>query len=305
MPPLDDAGWLIVLWLTAVGGAIGSFLNVVVYRLPLGISLIDPPSHCPTCKRRIRWYDNLPVIGWIVLRGRCRDCGGPISIRYPLVEAFTAAMFGALATVEHFSQGANLPARAVEVAEGITLSGLSGTQLYGVYLYHLLLLCTLLSAGLIEFDGKRPPPRLFVAALAVGFAAPIFWPLLRPVAAWPGLPTYVAGAADGLAGLAAGALLGGVVCGARRIGRKQPADARCDAHRHPVGLFFCLICVGLFLGWQAVVVLALATGVVHLALYFPRRVWPGLRVPPSIWLFSLTLAWILAWSRLVSPWEPC
>ncbi len=298
MPPLD-AGWLIVLWLTALGGAIGSFLNVVVYRLPLGISLIDPPSHCPTCKRRIPWYDNVPVFGWIVLRGRCRGCGGSISIRYPLVEALTATMFGTLAAVEHFSQGANLPLRAVEVAEGFSMAGTSGLQLYCVYLFHLLLLCTLLCAALIEFDRKRPPPRLFVPSLAIGVVAPLVWPLLRPVAAWPGLPHHLAGVVDGLAGLAAGAALGGAVWWVWRIGRKKPADAS----RHPAGLFLCLICVGLYLGWQAVVAIALATAAVHCATWPLRRVRPGLRVPPSIWILIVAFAWILAWSRLVPLWE--
>ena len=75
----DAAHWLIVLWLCLVGGAVGSFLNVVVYRLPLGISLIRPPSHCPACKQPIRWFDNVPVFGWIMLRGRCRNCRSSIS----------------------------------------------------------------------------------------------------------------------------------------------------------------------------------------------------------------------------------
>ena len=97
----DAAHWLIVLCSAVFGGAIGSFLNVVVYRLPHGISLITPPSHCPNCKRPIRWFDNVPVFGWIMLRGRCRHCRCPISIRYPAVEAFTAAMFAALAAVEN------------------------------------------------------------------------------------------------------------------------------------------------------------------------------------------------------------
>ena len=82
--PIDAAHWLIVLWLCLVGGTIGSFLNVVVYRLPLGISLIRPPSHCPPCKQPIRWFDNVPVFGWIMLRGRCRNCrcSIPFGIRW-------------------------------------------------------------------------------------------------------------------------------------------------------------------------------------------------------------------------------
>lgn len=75
------------------GLCIGSFLNVVIYRLPRGTSLVWPGSTCPACGARIRWYDNVPVLGWILLRGRCRDCAAPISVRYPIVELVTLLAF--------------------------------------------------------------------------------------------------------------------------------------------------------------------------------------------------------------------
>ncbi len=65
---------IFIPFIFALGACIGSFLNVVVWRLPRGESLVNPPSHCPKCNKRLRWYDNLPVIGWIKLGGRCRDC---------------------------------------------------------------------------------------------------------------------------------------------------------------------------------------------------------------------------------------
>ena len=76
-----------------LGTVIGSFLNVVIYRLPEGLSLSSPGSHCPRCDSPIRWYHNVPIVGWLVLRGRCRDCGESISWRYPAVEALTGALF--------------------------------------------------------------------------------------------------------------------------------------------------------------------------------------------------------------------
>lgn len=82
-----------------IGLIIGSFLNVVAYRVPAGISLLRPPSSCPACGHEIRNRDNVPVLGWILLRGRCRDCRAPISIRYPIVEAATAGLFAAAAAV--------------------------------------------------------------------------------------------------------------------------------------------------------------------------------------------------------------
>ncbi len=75
------------------GACIGSFLNVVIYRLPLGQSVVSPPSRCPQCGYRLRWYDNIPVFGWLLLGGRCRKCRNPISIQYPIVELITALLF--------------------------------------------------------------------------------------------------------------------------------------------------------------------------------------------------------------------
>jgi leader peptidase (prepilin peptidase)/N-methyltransferase len=83
-----------------LGLAIGSFLNVVIHRLPLGQSLSRPRSRCPGCEGELRSRDNLPVVSWLALRGRCRGCGGPISARYPLVELLTAVLCVAVVLTE-------------------------------------------------------------------------------------------------------------------------------------------------------------------------------------------------------------
>ena len=88
---------LLILFSVVFGALIGSFLNVVVWRVPRGESLVHPPSRCPHCEHRIRPYDNVPIFGWLWLRGRCRDCGAPISPRYPIVEAGTTLAFGLVA----------------------------------------------------------------------------------------------------------------------------------------------------------------------------------------------------------------
>lgn len=83
----------------ALGCCIGSFLNVVIYRLPAGLSLVHPPSRCPTCLNRLKPYDNVPVLGWLWLRGKCRFCKTAIAPRYPLVEAATGLLFGLAAAI--------------------------------------------------------------------------------------------------------------------------------------------------------------------------------------------------------------
>lgn len=88
---------MLVAYAAVLGLLIGSFLNVVVWRVPRGESLVSPPSHCPRCDTPIKPYDNIPVVSWLVLRGKCRHCHEPISARYPLVEAATGAVFAGLA----------------------------------------------------------------------------------------------------------------------------------------------------------------------------------------------------------------
>jgi leader peptidase (prepilin peptidase)/N-methyltransferase len=88
--------WLVSLLGAALGLAVGSFLNVVLTRVPRGESVVRPPSRCRRCGRRLRWWENVPVASWIALRGRCRTCGAPIGFRYLLVEA-AAGLAGAVA----------------------------------------------------------------------------------------------------------------------------------------------------------------------------------------------------------------
>jgi leader peptidase (prepilin peptidase)/N-methyltransferase len=83
---------VVCLFLAGVGAAVGSFVNVCVHRIPLGLGLLRPRSRCPSCRRPVAPRDNLPILGWILLRGRCRRCRSPISARYPLVETIVALL---------------------------------------------------------------------------------------------------------------------------------------------------------------------------------------------------------------------
>jgi leader peptidase (prepilin peptidase) / N-methyltransferase len=105
-----------------LGLAVGSFLNVVIYRVPRDESLVRPGSHCPHCGNAIRNRHNVPVLGWLVLRGRCADCAAPISARYPLVEAGTAALFVAVAA--KFGWSWELPAYLYLAAVSVALAAI-------------------------------------------------------------------------------------------------------------------------------------------------------------------------------------
>ncbi len=87
------------------GACVGSFLNVVAWRLPREESIVLPPSHCPRCGSRLHWYENLPVLSWLLLRGRCGHCGAPISSRYPLVELLTAGLWVAAVLAQPSAMG--------------------------------------------------------------------------------------------------------------------------------------------------------------------------------------------------------
>ncbi|MFZ1934152.1 MAG: prepilin peptidase [Thermoguttaceae bacterium] len=251
--PLDAAHWLLVFFAAAFGGAVGSFLNVVVYRLPHGLSLISPPSHCPQCKEPIRWYDNVPVFGWIMLGGRCRHCHCWIPIRYPLVEAFTAAMFAVLAVDEN------------PLAAG--------------YPCHVVLLCTLLCSALIEVDGNSPPPGLFVPVLLVGAAESLIGPPIDRLNAW--------------VGLAAGVVAVGAVWLLYLALRKMRGRDASAIASPGTGLPLGLLGIGPVLGWQALTAVAVVSVAVWVLLLFAGRGEPRINAPPSVWLLIATLAWLL------------
>lgn len=283
-----------------LGASIGSFMNVVVYRLPAGLSLVWPASHCPKCKTRLAARDNIPIFGWLVLRGRCRYCGAPISPRYPAVELFTACTFALVAVAEPLAGGANLPA-----VHRLAQSDLPALwMLWMLFAYHAFLLCGLVSAALMEFDGHQIGPRLWLPLFAVGAAAPLFWPELRPVAsgllssdALSAFP-WAAGMVDGLAGAAAGAMAGLATWPANSAQRspasRQPLPSR-------LNISFALAWTGLFLGWQAIGPLAAATAVAKLVLSLASRVWPSVaRIGWIGCLAPLALAWIVGWEELAS-----
>jgi leader peptidase (prepilin peptidase)/N-methyltransferase len=107
-----------------LGACIGSFLNVVAWRLPRQESVVLPPSHCPRCGTQLQWFDNVPVVGWMGLRGRCRYCGAPISVRYPLVELLTAGLWVAVTMATPTAMGPAAAPLALILAGWVLVSWL-------------------------------------------------------------------------------------------------------------------------------------------------------------------------------------
>jgi len=168
----DNMEVILVIFLFAFGACVGSFLNVVIWRLPRGESIVFPGSHCPSCGRAIAWYDNIPLVSWIALRARCRHCKAPISPRYLLVEAVTAVMVSGIFVWFYVIR---LRSGAGDIRET-----------WPMFLAHAALFCGLLACSLIDIDswiipleicwlaslagficaGASPPPERFLAAVS-------------------------------------------------------------------------------------------------------------------------------------------
>jgi leader peptidase (prepilin peptidase)/N-methyltransferase len=159
---------LVAAWVLLLGAVVGSFLNVVIARLPAGESVVSPRSRCPRCRAPIAWYDNIPVVSWLVLRARCRACGAGISIRYPLVEAATAG-----AAWLAWSRHGLAPAAAVELAAVAVLVALALVDLDTWLLPHALTWPLALGSLAASALGVTPAGGLRSSALGagLGFAA--------------------------------------------------------------------------------------------------------------------------------------
>ena len=148
---------LSVVLSTLLGAAIGSFLNVVIYRVPRGASIVSPRSACTHCGHVIRGFDNVPVISWLVLRGKCRDCKAAISIRYPLVELGTAVFF---ALVAWWAETGFVASGSLSDAATITL-----VLSLCAYLY---LAAVSVALTLIDLDTHTLPDKIVLPAYLVG-----------------------------------------------------------------------------------------------------------------------------------------
>jgi leader peptidase (prepilin peptidase)/N-methyltransferase len=155
-----------IIFAALFGAVLGSFLNVVVYRLPRGESLVTPGSHCPSCSAAVKPYDNVPVLAWMWLRGRCRACRAVISPRYPLVEAATAALCAGVVLSRSSANGIALGVLSVLVLVPVALIDLDHHLIPNRITAPAAILAIALGSTL---DPSGEPARLIAGAAAGGF----------------------------------------------------------------------------------------------------------------------------------------
>lgn len=262
-----------------LGANVGSFLNVVMHRAPRGESVARGGSRCPRCGSPVRWRDNVPVLGWLVLGGKCRDCRGAISARYPLVEA-AAAVAGGVVALELLSGGRTMPGGRFDLvrtgADALLLN--TDWPFVLVCLAHGALLLALLAWSLAELDGLAVPRRWTAAALAGSFALAVVGG--RPTVA-PGWPAAIAAGA----GMAAA----GVV--ATTVRSRWLREA--------------LVLAGAVLGWQAVLtavaLMPVAAGIRAAGVRAVGRRPPG--GPTCLDLWAAVAVVLLAWRWVDLAWN--
>lgn len=297
-----------VVWFFFLGAALGSYLNVVVYRLPRGRSSGIATSRCPKCDHAIRPYDNIPVIGWLMLRGKCRDCHAPISPRYVLVELLMGLLFVGLLCVEVFSGGANLPVREVRTyGSQPWIDHFGEFDLIGIFAYHALLLWLLVGWLLFRVDRVVVPYQFVRFAVITGLAFPMVWPHLRPVHFQHFEKSQIGffvGLADGLVGMVAGLFVAWLVINACNFVRDRLLAPGSHLAAGEVGP--PLIFVGIFLGWQAAFSLGILSVWWICLGRFARLTWPQIARWPLVTTVLLAVcAQLVAWRWLAGvTWWP-
>ena len=176
---------LTALFAFVFGSIIGSFLNVVIHRVPIGESIVSPPSHCPVCDNQIAWYDNIPIVSWLALGGECRHCGTSVSPRYIGVEALVGALSAAV---------------WIKVAGG---AGLSETGLIGIdpatvgvpYFFYFAFVCLLVVIAFIDLEHLIIPHEIsipgIILGVVAGFALDAVIPPEQLVEMWPPMTPFM------------------------------------------------------------------------------------------------------------------
>lgn len=221
---------IMILGLFAIGSVVGSFLNVCIYRIPWQKSVIWPGSHCPRCWMGIAAQDNIPIVSWIALRGECRRCGLPISMRYPLIELLVGLLFAGVYMTDVIF-GRAIPWGALPAA------------IPAAVIYHVIFVALLVVATFIDYDLTIIPDQVTVPGMIVGLGLAAVFPEIRPTPS--AATTHWDGFWVGVIGLMVG---GGLTQSVRVIGSLA-------LRREAMGFgdVTLMAMIGSFLGWEAAV----------------------------------------------------
>ena len=265
-------GSVVAVVIAALGLAIGSFLNVVAYRVPLGLSVITPASACPNCGHEITARDNVPILSWLVLRGKCRECATPISPRYLIVEAITGVAFVAMA----------LRFLPDVLAATTWMAAVSGVLTLVAFLYFAAISVALTA---IDIDVHRLPNAIVLPSYAVGGV------LLAAAALLGGDPVQLARAAAGAGILVVLYFVLAII----KPGGMGMGDVKLAG---VLGLFLGSI------GWGALAVGAMGAfvlgGIFGVVLILARRAGRGSGIPFGPWMFAGAWLGIFAGEPLAS-----
>ena len=273
---MNPPGDIMVYWYTcmtimvfALGACIGSFLNVCIYRIPREESIVHPRSHCPACNTLIPWYWNIPLLSWILLRGKCRFCKAPITPRYLIVETITAVLFVLIWLKLDWI--------------GNPLLGLTPMHNAGLIPVYWLVMSGLILGTFVDFEHLIIPDRVTLGGILAGLVLSPLVPALHGVTG--PLESFL----KALLGAAAGwGLLWGISWFGRLLFRKEAMG---------FGDVKLIGAIGAFLGWRAVLftvaVSSLIGSIVGLVLVFTGRKAMQSRIPYGPYLALAAILWIL------------
>lgn len=247
----------VLIWVFFLGGTFASFLNVVAWRVPRGRSILGS-SHCPHCNIKLSFKDNIPFVGWLRNTGKCSNCQNPISVRYLMVEIALGAMFLLIAAIVITTGGATLPFRQPDQpSHWYSLIFDPRFDLIQIVIFHWTMILVLYTLALIELEWLAIPWRVWAVGVFVGLMLLLIWPGLILVDwQFPFASFDVFRILDQAIFVTCG-MSAGAVCGWILDRSQFVAD-------QPNSFLFGTTVVGLFLGWQSVVIVVCLTVVMML-----------------------------------------
>ena len=280
---LRTCEFLFVCWFFYFGASIGSFLNVVAWRVPLGRTIVFGGSKCPFCDTRLSFIDNTPILGWLYLQGRCRTCRLPIAPRYLLIEIAVGVVFMWLALWQLVRGGGNLPGWRFAGRNGLVNIVLDPQwPLIGLYLLHVVMFGILIMLATAN-SGKRPFPIFPLALIGFGLASTKIVNPSLDLVAWY-LPFSKAGFPNGgpFANPALSVLIGGIAGGVLGWSSSFVFKRQFGAIVVRHWTLQCFL-IGVVLGWQSVLTIVMVTLVVYGVV---RTIYRMLQPEPSNWTLS-------------------